>query len=569
MARPVNNPSDDDASPPASPPDSAPVPPPGAARLSPLGAPFWDSSASGAGAGDRAPRTTVVVVADEARRQTSLGLELMGRGENARAIEHFRQAIALDPTKAEPHWHLVGAAERLGQRELVEPHLLEVVRVDAANAPAHNSLSVWYRHLGRTEVALYHGATAVALAPRDPKYVADYASLLFLTGETTAAWELIEPMVTDPNRPQDRWLAAMYGRLAPAIGHEREALAVIERALAAPDQPAHPSGKPLLHFAAASLLERLGRYDDAFAQARAANELVKTVARPHAAEAHARFASCKIEYFTRDRLASFARATHGDARPVFIVGMPRSGTSLVEQILASHPQVFGAGELDGLYRVGNAIVTADWTEGEPCPRALELLSPRRADRLANLYLTGIDSRDARAARYVTDKLPANYLHLELVEILFPGSRIIHCVRSPLDTCLSCYTTNFACGNEFALDLGHLGTAYRDYRRLMEHWKRVLTVPILDVRYEDVVLDTETQVRRLLEFLDLPWDERCLRYYENKRAARTASEDQVRRPIYTSSIGRWKSYEAHLGPLIAAMGKPAPGESKSSPVAVRK
>jgi hypothetical protein len=155
-------------------------------------------------------------------------------------------------------------------------------------------------------------------------------------------------------------------------------------------------------------------------------------------------------------------------------------------------------------------------------------------------------------------MPLNVLGLELVELLLPGSRVIHCVRDAIDTCLSCYLTGFSVANEFSFDLAHLGHYYRDYRRLVTHWKKVLSVPVLDVRYEDVVFDTEEQVRRMLEFLDLPWDERCLRFYENPRRVTTASEDQVRRPVYATSVGRWKNYERHLPQLLAALGRGGTG-----------
>jgi hypothetical protein len=153
-------------------------------------------------------------------------------------------------------------------------------------------------------------------------------------------------------------------------------------------------------------------------------------------------------------------------------------------------------------------------------------------------------------------MPGNLFGLGLAEVLLPGARVIHCVRNPLDTCLSCYMTYFAFGNEFSSDLSHLGAYYRDCRRMMEHWRRVLGLRILDVRYEDVVLDAEGQTRRMLEFLDLPWDDRCLRFHENARRVGTASNEQVRRPLYASSIGRWKHYEHHLTDLIAALGGPA-------------
>jgi hypothetical protein len=155
-------------------------------------------------------------------------------------------------------------------------------------------------------------------------------------------------------------------------------------------------------------------------------------------------------------------------------------------------------------------------------------------------------------------MPVNAQYLGLAELLLPGCRVIHCVRDPLDTCLSCYFTDFASGNAFSFDLRHLGAYYRNHRRLMGHWKQVLSVPVLDVRYEDLVLATRKETRRMLEFLGLPWSERCTRFFENERTARTSSRDQVRRPIYVSSIGRWKHYEKQLAPLIAALAEPPPG-----------
>jgi hypothetical protein len=270
---------------------------------------------------------------------------------------------------------------------------------------------------------------------------------------------------------------------------------------------------------------------------------------------HADFVSRKIRYFSRDRVHSLPRATGDSRRPVFILGMPRSGTTLVEQILGCHPAVYPGGELQALRLVARDSAAADWAAGESYPEYLDDLSVGRANRLAGQYLAAVDALD-RDANHVTDKQPLNFLILDMVELLFPRSRVIHCVRGALDTCLSCYMTNFEVLNAFKFDLAHLGAYYRDYLRLMEHWKRVLTVPILEVRYEDVVLDTRGQVRRILDFLELPWDERCLRYYENSRFVGTASVDQVRKPIYTASIGRWKHYEKHLGPLIKALGTPA-------------
>lgn len=154
---------------------------------------------------------------------------------------------------------------------------------------------------------------------------------------------------------------------------------------------------------------------------------------------------------------------------------------------------------------------------------------------------------------MTDKMPINFLYLGLAAKLVPGVRVIHCVRNPLDTCVSCYAKLLAGGmTEYAHDLRHLGRFYRDYQRLIAHWKSVLEVPILDVRYEQIVEDAEGQARRMIEFLGLGWDPACLRFHENRRVARTASLDQVRRPLYRSSVERWRNYERHLGPLIETL-----------------
>ena len=493
--------------------------------------------------------------AQAARLEAAEGIALVARNQFAAAVARFDQAVALRPAEAEYHWRLALAAESAGRNELVLPRLLEAVRL-APDAPLpHHALASWYDRNGDPAAALEHSARAVALAPDDPQFAVLLGALHLSGGTPREALAAIERFA-DPDAPgaADRWVADLYARIAPLVGRQDQALRVIERAMRNPNLPPGPSGKAMMHFAACALLDKTGRYDAAFEQAGLGNEAVRATARPHEPAAFTEWVSRKTRYFTRKRCRALPRATHESRRPVFILGMPRSGTSLVEQILACHPQMHAAGELNVLRQIASGVHAADWSDGVAYPECLDALSLGRANRLASQYLDAIQALDGGRATFVTDKQPLNYLILDLVELLFPGCHVIHCVRSALDTCLSCYTTNFERSNEFKLDLGHLGAYYRDYRRLMEHWKKVLTVPMLEVRYEDVVLDTEGQARRILEFLDLPWDDRCLRYYENQRHVGTASRDQVRRPIYTSSIGRWKHYEKHLEPLIAALGR---------------
>jgi len=322
---------------------------------------------------------------------------------------------------------------------------------------------------------------------------------------------------------------------------------VVQRELAAP--PQRRIDNIALNFAAAELLDRVGRYDEAFAHARQANQLVGAKYEPAQVE---RSVDALIAYFTRRKIQSLPRSTLGDERPVFIVGMPRSGTSLVEQILASHPDVYGAGELEAIFQIAGQAEARLSGRGFAFPQSLDGITSSLADELAANYLRPLTAL-APAARRITDKLPLNFLQLGLISILFPQARVIHCMRDPRDTCLSCYMTHFSSGNEFSYDLRSCGHFYRQYEKLMTHWKRALDLPILDVIYGQLVEDAEGQSRRMVEFLGLPWDPQCLRFYDNTRYVPTASNAQVRQPIYQSSVGRWRHYDKHLAPLLAALG----------------
>jgi len=519
-----------------------------ASQISPMEALFWMGGGDGAAASEGDSQT-------KARREAAQGDALIARGQFHAALTHFHEAVWLCPDSPEFHYRLASAAEKADRLDLLEKHLLTAVRLEPCFAPAHYALGTYYRLEGKPDRGLFHTSTCVALAPREPRYVCEHGILLLMTAQTQAAWELIEDLVTQPG-PANLRIAYLYARLAPMVGHEEKALEYVERALQNGNLTSARDSRPMLQFAASSLLDGLGRYDQAFKHAHDANESIRASSTYDPA-IQTELITRRINYFSANRLKSLPRATHGNRRPVFIVGMPRSGTSLVEQILASHPDVYAAGELEALGKLPTARELTERLPGEAYPQSLELLSTRSANLLASRYLSAIEELNIDA-RYVTDKMPCNFLFLELVELLFPGCRVIHCVRNPLDTCLSCFMTSFSLAHDFKLDLTSLGAYHRDYRRLMDHWKQVLTVPLFELRYEDLVLDTECQVRQLLEFLDLPWNEECLTFHKNKRAVKTASEDQVRKPIYTSSIGRWKHYEARLGPLFASLRKPSVG-----------
>jgi tetratricopeptide (TPR) repeat protein len=261
--------------------------------------------------------------------------------------------------------------------------------------------------------------------------------------------------------------------------------------------------------------------------------------------------------FTPELIAAKSGGGNPSALPIFVLGMPRSGTTLVEQIIASHPAVHGAGELQLL---GEVIRTGRGPDGNSVPYPELTLSLDRAGlhQIGARYVARLGELAAKygapGAERITNKMPSNYYFAGLVHLALPNAKIIHTIRDPLDTCMSCFSRLFTAEQNYTYDLSELGRYYRGYERLMAHWRRVLPAGrILDVRYEDVVADLEQQARRIIAYCELPWDDRCLSFHKTDRPVRTASATQVRQPIYTSAIGGWHAYEAHIEPLLNSLG----------------
>jgi tetratricopeptide (TPR) repeat protein len=302
-----------------------------------------------------------------------------------------------------------------------------------------------------------------------------------------------------------------------------------------------------LHFAVAKAFADLERHREAFDHMLRGNKLKRG----------------KIEYDEPANLALFdeivgtvtkklMREKKGQGAsskvPVFILGMPRSGTTLVEQILSSHPQVFGAGELREMHEVTQDVRRPDGSEWH-YPSFVPSMTAKELRAFGENYVRRVQALAPEAAR-VTDKMPSNFYYVGLIHLAMPNARIIHTMRDPIDTCLSCFSKLFSHEQNHTYDLGELGRFYRAYERLMAHWREILPKGVMiDVRYEDVVADLETQARRIISHAGLEWDEACLAFHRNKRPVKTASATQVRRPIYKSSIGRWKPYEDLLAPLL--------------------
>lgn len=309
-------------------------------------------------------------------------------------------------------------------------------------------------------------------------------------------------------------------------------------------QPAIPA------FEQARRLESEGRLDEAFAMFEHGNRLVRPSVRADEwIAAHGQGVRHLKEIFTPS-LFSQRASQNLESAPIFIVGLPRSGSTLVEQILATHPWVQGMGEASAMVR----------TVAPAFP--FDLMGPFDPPAMARDYLRLIREAGWKRKPRFTDKMLANFTSIGHIHLMFPRAVILHTVREPADTCFSCFRRLFLYVQftRFTYSLTDLGRFYVTYRGMMDHWRATLVGRVIDIKNEDLVADPEGQTRRLLELCGLPWDDRCLRFYENPREVRTASKDQVKEPIFDTSIGRWRRYRKHLGPLFEALGPYAPADA---------
>jgi hypothetical protein len=310
----------------------------------------------------------------------------------------------------------------------------------------------------------------------------------------------------------------------------------------------------LLCFAMGKVCEDLADYDKAYSHFARGNALARRLM-PFDYERERRFIERLQKVFDADLLAS-TRPISGTGRtPIFVIGMPRSGTTLVEQIVSSHPLVHGAGELNCLMRIATQVARRGG--GEVFPEGVARLSAADLADAASEYLR-CSGHTEESEPFLTDKLPANFLLVGMIRLMFPNARVIHCQRDPIDTCMSCFKHYFPSGQRYSYDLVDLGRYYRLYQELMAHWHAVLPGFVYDIQYETLVADQERETRRLLEFCGLPWDEACLDFHRARRAVKTVSVAQVRRPVYQSSVQIWRRYEKHLRPLMDALGIGADG-----------
>jgi len=518
----------------------------------------------------------------------NLGIALVAKGRIDDAVAHYERALVLDPGHANAHNNLGIALVAKGRIDDAVAHYERALVLNPGHADAHNNLGIALGEQGRIDDAVAHYERALVLSPdhadahnnlgialvargRIDDAAAHYERALVLNPEHANAHNNLGNVFTIQGRFDDA--IAHYGRaiaIRPDYAephynraeikrfqHDDADLAALEALAERDDLPANKALH--IHFALAKALEDCGDYSRAFEHLSKGNALKRRQTNYDEETVIRRFERIST-VFDRSLFDRFQGEGDPSSVPIFVLGMPRSGSTLIEQILASHPQIHGAGELADLeVAVSSALSAEDRTVQYPeCVSALDGAALRRFGQSYLAHLLALADGKVRAI----DKLPSNFLNIGLIRLILPNAKIIHTMRHPMDTCVSCYSKLFTVGVDFSYDLAELGRYYRCYRALMAHWRSVLPPgAMLDVAYEDTVDDLEGQARRMIDYCGLPWDDRCLSFHKTSRPVKTASAVQVRKPLFRDSLQRWRRHEANLAPLLHVLGNliasPAP------------
>jgi tetratricopeptide (TPR) repeat protein len=463
-----------------------------------------------------------------------------------------------DAGRADQAAQVYRGLERAFPRDIRAPYSLAVIdlgqgrlararrRLEAVTAlapdhmPAQHNLGAVRQQLGDWPGAATAYQAAVALAPEAIAPRQALAAALTILGRTAAALEHYRVLA---EVPAARWAALTRMALIDAGSIDEAMLADMRSAVA--DRRLDPELRTGLLFALGEVLERRGEYDQAFAAFAEGNRRKRGSLRPSAQEAavaHAAAADHVRSRFTADFIAAHAGRGSRSTAPIFVVGFPRSGSTLIEQILASHPDVQGLGEMGVLPRL--------LERGYP---AAGDISAARLRDLADAYLKAARTRGWNGKSRFVDKTLENYLHVGMIHLAFPHATVLEAQRDPLDVGLSCFRQLFTSGNETLYDLTDIGAEHRRYGALMAHWREVLPGRVGEISHEALVADPESEIRALVAAPGLSWDPAVSRFFEREGAVRTASAAQVRRPIFSGSVARWRRYQAHLAPLKAALG----------------
>lgn len=490
--------------------------------------------------------------------QNFVGVVLSNQGFSKQAAGYFRRAVELNSGYVEAYNNLGTELRALNRPEDSLKAFQKAIVLAPESPDAHNGLGCAYKALGQHAAALTEFKETLRLAPEHPDGHNNRGATLTEMGRFPEAVECFQHSLT-------LWPAHAFAwrnlvELFVQGHHEFSEAEFLQLAALRTADNLSPADASQILFALATIYEKREDADAAFLAFQEANEfkrnefdrrgrLFDPAQHRHAIDHH-------ITVLNSDSTERIQNSGVDSRVPVFVVGMPRSGTSLVEQILASHSQIYGAGELHEIRKITEELrditgVEVGYPDGllQTDATVLQGLAERHLDRLS-AFSGGADR--------VVDKMPENYFYLPLLFKLFPNASVIHCQRDPAATCVSCWRRNFD-NVRWACDLSDIGFYYTQYERLMGHWRQSFQNRILNVSYEDLVNNSEAVSQEMIAYCGLEWDDECLEFFSNRRAVRTASTLQVRKPIYTTSISAWERYRPQLEPLFEALGEFAPAD----------
>ena len=496
------------------------------------------------------------------------------QGQYEKALESGQRAIDLNPLLFDAYINLAAAESSRWRYKEALSWLDLLIAISPENAMAHSTRAVTLKELDRLDEALADAELAMSILPENAEVQCAYGTIQLHLGEFNKAITHFDKALTYPSAIRERIL---LGRATAFVenGESEDALkqfdsilvefptsvgALYSRAdlvkfkaddpalrkmqdLIRPNAIQSDNDRMSLHFALGKAFLDMGQSDNAFRHLNDGNRMKRALIQ-YDANATSQWLASLSQAMTADILKKFKGQGDPSKMPIFVIGMPRSGTTLIEQILSSHPDIHGAGELKFLSRIIE--------ENGGMPGGIKDVLPEKLRAMAGGYIAKVAPL-SHGKLYVVDKMPANFMHAGLIHMMLPNAKIIHSRRDPVDTCLSCYSKLFGGEQSFTYNQAELGQFHRDYQKLMAHWRAVLpSSNFLEVDYEQVVEDIETQARRMLDFIGVPWNSDCLAFYETKRPVRTASVNQVRKPVYKSSAGRWRVHEKNLKPLLSAL-----------------
>lgn len=477
-----------------------------------------------------------------------LGIVYMRQERLNLALKHLEFAVRAEPQNP-LYLNNVGRIYLdFSAIELALPFLHNALVINPKQMETLLAIGEYYRDVGKAALALPYLERARKLSPDEGRVKMAIAESLDVLGRQDEANVLYEEL-----RRERGYVSMAIYHLVMNQPTELHAPLMAEAEQLLEQEGEAEKAISMLHTSLGFMHEKAGRYPSAFRHFDEANRLLKS---DFNIEEFRNWVDEIISAFTPEVLRAHANAGSASQLPVFVVGMPRSGTTLTEQVIASHGEAEGAGELNRLFTLARSFrFVPDRGIGEFFA-TLNKLSPQAIGDIADSYLKLLRFHGPKALR-VVDKLPHNFLNLGLIALLWPQARIIHCKRNPVDTCWSCFQNPLNDGHLYSRDLSLLGRYYREYSRLMDHWKQLLPHQIYELNYENFTADFETEARKLIDFIGLPWDEACLKFHEADSTVHTLSRRQVRNPIYKSSVERWRRYERELQPLVSALGDLVP------------